>query len=784
MTAAQLKQVESNSLTAEYYKDSFMENGDDILLVMNGKTKTVSDVKSVSITDTTVASGTVLNGTLTITGLKTGTTEITITKTDDSTEDYTISVINPEVTLSSGNWSAEWTNLPASRTVSGTETKYYYYAIEKSDTIPEGYTSSYQINGHQTVITNSKPAKISVTKVWSGISTADDISAYQKTVTAELQYKIGDSGTWTSYSPSRTVTLTSDSWTNSFENLLTADDNGNAYHYRVVETKVGDSTNLNAFEIAYSSEDITFEGASEKAVTITNMLRTVSLRLKKKWVDYDPDENDSVQVRISRSTDSASVPVVTTIGSETTTSVTTAVTTTTTETTSTTTTTTTETTTTTTTKIIKIKIKNTGTTALGYFNGGLCASPVVPQSENPGNGWELGKDKDNNPNHYWIQYKWEVNSLAAGAETIIEIPVVVDLDESTIEIQKWWSADYPNTDDIPITTEIYNDENQSPAVESSNTFTFSSQGDSKTYSDYTPSQVTGLIVHVGHADYKYEYVTVDFGTLGNIKAGWYGNTGFQVEYSNLNSEISYSPALSTYAQDGNLTITFNSTIIPASFTITSSSEHAKDGYVIFNKTSPHPRRQIRPVTSILSQSTAETASSFSQSQDTVLSKMMGGRSGAVSRMMNLKSEKTFRTLSDTIVFFNANSDAEMTLVFNKTVTVTSTDEWGKTITNLPAYDLNGNPYYYWAEEVSPAGFDVSYQFDDNDSSTVYCINASHLGDGLITIQNKKQSSETTSLPEAGGRGTKGFTAAGLTLMVLSVTIPYIMRRKREMYKDV
>ncbi len=760
LTSAQLKAIETNaSDKPTVYTNENMQNGDDVLLIITGKSKTISNVKSVTITDNQIASGSVSNNTLTITGVKSGTTEIIITKIDDSTAEYTISVIDPEVTLSSGKWSAQWSNLPASLTQNDTETTYYYYAIEK--TVPTGYTSSYQISGQQTIIRNSKPTKLSVTKKW-GTMNQDDQEIYQKSVTAELQYKIGDSGSWTSYTPAKTVTLASDNWTNEFNNLPERDDNNNLYHYRVIEKQVGDSTNLTAFDISYSSEDVTFESASEKSIIITNTLKTVSLNVKKNWVGYEPTATDSVEVNIRRSTDIADVPSVTLIAEETAA-----------ETTTTEATPPQETTNAfpydytkeiSTDKIIKIKFKNNGTTTLD-FNGGWGVSPQSEQSADPGSGWTRGKKDDGTDNPWWIQYNWSVSNLAPNAETEIDVPVVVALSNNS-QLQLWYVS-HGDTETAPITAEI--------SVESSNAFNFSSQGESKTYSDYTPSQVSSLRVHVNHENYKYEYVTINFGNLGNIKAGWYGNNGFQVESSNLSSEISYSPSLSTYTQDGNLTITFNSVSIPNSFTISSSSSDTKGGYVIFNKISPLPRRQVRSVTNVLSKS-EETASS--NNNDTLLSKMMGGRSGAVSRLMNLKSAKTFQTLNDTIQFFNANSNVTITQSFIKKITITNNNDWVTEISNLPAYDLYGNSYYYWAEEVNPAGFDVSYQFDDGDSSTVYCIMASNPGTGLITIQNKKTESDSGELPEAGGTGTRRYTAVGLSLMALSITIPYIRRKRR------
>ena len=202
-----------------------------------------------------------------------------------------------------------WSNLP----YSGSNGRYYYYVLETSDIT--GYSAGYALNvteeNQKTVITNSKSTKLVVTKAWNNNVPTE----YQNPVTVKLQYKIGDNGNWADYD-TPAITLNSSSWTGNFSDLPKKDDNNNTYHYKVVETKVGNSNGLNAFTVAYDSEDVTFgDSDSQKTIGITNTLRTMQLKVIKDWADKDTKEHssDTVSVLLDRSTDSARAPSVTII---------------------------------------------------------------------------------------------------------------------------------------------------------------------------------------------------------------------------------------------------------------------------------------------------------------------------------------------------------------------------------------------------------------------------------------------------------------------------------------
>ena len=97
------------------------------------------------------------------------------------------------------------------------------------------------------------------------------------------------------------------------------------------------------------------------------------------------------------------------------------------------------------------------------------------------------------------------------------------------------------------------------------------------------------------------------------------------------------------------------------------------------------------------------------------------------------------------------------------------EEWIYSAKNLAVYDSNGNPYYYWVEEidVQPGGlntYDISYLFTDGDDSTAYAINAANPGAATATIRNTKTQNESYELPSTGGIGTRWYTISGLLVL--------------------
>ncbi len=163
------------------------------------------------------------------------------------------------------------------------------------------------------------------------------------------------------------------------------------------------------------------------------------------------------------------------------------------------------------------------------------------------------------------------------------------------------------------------------------------------------------------------------------------------------------------------------------------------------------------------------------------------RAGTMNRMLaKLESDESITTLGQVI------SNEEVPVVYNslktlaednidgyyvETLTIKSADSWKYTKT-LPVYDNTGALYYYWVvEDVdSAAGYNVDYSSSDNDSSTSNCINADNSGGGIIQVINSLE--VIVILPETGGSGTHGYTAAGGIVVLLSAAVLLLKRRKK------
>ncbi|MBQ8825130.1 MAG: Ig-like domain-containing protein, partial [Ruminococcus sp.] len=108
-----------------------------------------------------------------------------------------------------------------------------------------------------------------------------------------------------------------------------------------------------------------------------------------------------------------------------------------------------------------------------------------------------------------------------------------------------------------------------------------------------------------------------------------------------------------------------------------------------------------------------------------------------------------------------------------------TDSWTWTKEGLDVYDSNGKPYYYWAVEEEVGGYTAVYSFTDSDEKTSNCLNASSIGEGLITIKNIKNVSEGVTMPSTGGTGTTWYYITGAILVISSGAIGTLRLRRRK-----
>lgn len=187
---------------------------------------------------------------------------------------------------------------------------------------------------------------------------------------------------------------------------------------------------------------------------------------------------------------------------------------------------------------------------------------------------------------------------------------------------------------------------------------------------------------------------------------------------------------------------------------------------------------------------APTAQTELDENDNTATKTLSARvyrAGTMNRMLaKLESDESITTLGQVI------SNEEVPVVYNslktlaednidgyyvETLTIKSDDSWKYTKT-LPVYDNNGYLYYYWVvEDVDSAeGYNVDYSSSDNDSNTSNCINADNSGGGIIQVINSLE--VIVILPETGGSGTHGYTAAGGIVVLLSAAVLLLKRRKK------
>ena len=186
----------------------------------------------------------------------------------DGSNDWTdVAGAEPKTLSNTDNATATWENLPRKNTAG---TKIFYRAVEV-DSLAD-YTPTYDATGiNQTgtvKITNTyRYISVSVEKKWKGndsngnsvdMAAPDDISQ----LTFQLQRKT--TGDWEDVANSGTqeVSKTDGKFEHTWEKLPKADENGNLYYYRVIETPVPDGYEASGWDETGTNTNKTF--------TITN----------------------------------------------------------------------------------------------------------------------------------------------------------------------------------------------------------------------------------------------------------------------------------------------------------------------------------------------------------------------------------------------------------------------------------------------------------------------------------------------------------------------------------
>ena len=728
--------------------------------------------------------------------------------------------------------SENWTKVLRDLDLNNGTTNYVYYIKEKEGQgyAVSGYTSNGQIlgtSGATITVTNTKTIEktsISVKKKWVD---NDEAGASHDAVNVTLRRKL-ESGTDYDKGFSETAELSSSNgWTHTWSSLDKTDAGGNQYLYDVVEENVP-----GGYQATYKNNNGVNGNTAENPIVIVNT-KVLQLTLKKQWSDSDTNnhQNDPVEVRIYRSTNPAVVPVVTTATTKATTTTTTKATTTkatTTETTTKATTTTTTTTSaeetkpeeTTTTTQPKLKLtaadnktellekggklqltadpsdgvtfksssdeiatvdssglvtgQKVGTVTItahkdGYEDatiqltvkdatkrvdvsnaaagktfrftvtggkpgenarvGCVYHSTVVPDTENHGYVTvDCSMDGDNKQRQY-----------DANGNLEVEFTVPDDFDVSQdLQFQVWWAGEgYPPVEKVQVTyTAVQVTTTTTTTKPEETTTTTTTDGGSSGESTETgtlffETKGTKEIVFDDERIVESIRVKIISATGSNMSIQLQDNSGNTVSYCN--------------AYWWNLTDSLNA---------------SGEGVIVDKENGVfqlNVSKSVKKITFMGNNPGTSFSYTITYATDTSAQSL-----AAPSAMRMLRMAANVMT----------SGSAEKEQV-GESITLKGSDSsnWQAVLTNLPAYDENGNPYYYWAVETAVGGYTPGYTYAGGADN--YISGA----DGVITITNTKEESASVTMPATGGRGTRWYTITGAAILC-GTAAGYLWFRRR------
>lgn len=718
--------------------------------------------------------------------------------------------------------SENWTKVLRDLDLNNGTTDYVYYIKEKEGQgyAVSGYTSNGQIlgtSGATITVTNTKTIEktsISVKKKWVD---NDEGGATHGAVNVTLRRKL-ESGTDYDKGFSKTAELSSSNgWTHTWSSLDKTDAGGNRYLYVVEENVPG------GYQATYKNNGVNGNTA-ENPIVIVNT-KVLQLALEKKWSDSNTNDhlNDSVEVKIYRSTNPDDVPIVTTATTKATTTTTTKATTTkaTTKATTTTTTTTTsaeetkpEETTTTTLPKLKLTAADNKTELLekggklqltadpsagvtfksssdeiatvdinGLVTGQKVGTVTITAHKdgyedatiqltvkdatkrvdvsNAAAGKKIkikltggvanqtangcyGYSYQDSGTWKWQQIYWE-QTLDANGSAEWEYPVPNDFGNG-FQIQVWWvGGNIPPVDEsikIEYTVEEVTTTTTTKPEETTTTTTTTttpSGGDTITVSEIELKKGTVYSIDLDSSrkiakvqlsevenkasGYNAFYYSIASSNLGELNEGFYANSSdgdVKSSWSNANSVTTFSGK--------SIEIIFKEPLQSDAFKL---KNDMNDYWLIGSCTITY------------------ATDTSAQSLDTPTAVQMARRA----------------------VRLQAAGETESVLV--NTVTLKNSDgkNWRATLSDLPAYDENGNPYYYWAVETAVGGYTPSYTYAGGADN--YISGA----DGVITITNTKEESASVTMPATGGRGTRWYTITGAAILC-GTAAGYLWFRRR------
>ena len=235
-----------------------------------------------------------------------------------------------------------------------------------------------------------------------------------------------------------------------------------------------------------------------------------------------------------------------------------------------------------------------------------------------------------------------------------------------------------------------------------------------------------------------------------IKFGYYGKDTLNIEY-NYNYRATTEIVNKEYCL-----IEFNSSVSLSFINICQAGNTATSGKITITYDTTTPQSLSAPRRAVAAAAVIESEQLLSAANETA----------------GVQTQALENTIDASEV---SDSDWASGLLLE----IDATDHWQGSVTNLPVTDSNGNTYYYWAVEEPVTGYTPSYLFQDADGSQSNAIKADAQVDGTdIIILNTKQDTSYT-LPSTGGTGVTRYYLIGLLLMGGSgLVVCYQFWRKR------
>lgn len=678
------------------------------------------------------------------------------------------------ITLGNGNWSTTFTDL---------EKGYLYYVVEKS---ASGWNVSYTSNGQilgtsgaTITVTNTKTIEktsISVEKKWVD---EDKTGESHNAVNVTLRRKL-ESGTDYDKGFSETAELSSNnSWKHTWSDLDKTDAGGNQYLYDVVEKNVP-----SGYQATYKNNGVNSSTAEDPIVIVNT--KVLQLTLEKQWSDSNTNKhvNDRVEVNIYRSTNQTDVPVVTTATTKATAT-----------TTKTTTTTTTKATTKATTSAKETKPEETTTTTQPKLK-------LTAEDKTLYAGYKLQLTADPSDG---VTFKSSSDEIA----TVDSSGLVTGKEAGTVTI----TAHKDGYEDATIQLTVKNATLIVPISGAAvgKTFKFTVTGGKPGenarvgcvyHSTVVPDHDGYVTVNCSKDGDKYDAngnLEVEFTVPDDFDASqdlqfqvWWAGEGYppvekvQVTYTEVQAtpptpggssvvltdvEFGKEYDLSAYSYQNIVAIGLKFNLNPdnSGAKIEDANGqinfgwvpyHFSKGVVVDDILKIEVSNPMNPTLNIANWSGQIVASLkeviLYYATDTSTQSLAAPSAMRMLRMAAnvMTSESAERKPVDTITLKGSDSSS-----------------WQAVLTNLPAYDENGKPYYYWAEEKAVGGYTPSYTYAGGADN--YISGA----DGVITITNTKEESASVTMPATGGRGTRWYTITGAAILC-GTAAGYLWFRRR------